>query len=102
MIEYMNLICSQTCSRPGASDFSPTTVSMEDSQYADKIDSWEYEYLIILLKWLLDKNVKLAMVEQITTMENIFTLKMKTFLTQRVISGTNTITADLDWTQNGL
>lgn len=36
------------------------------------------------------------MTEQITTEENIFTLKIKTLLTQRILSLANTETVDVD------
>lgn len=55
-----------------------------------------------MLECLLYERFKPALTEQITTLENIFTLKMKTLLIQRRISATNILTTDMDRTQNRL
>lgn len=52
--------------------------------------------MIILLKLMLDEGIKPDITEQITILENIFSLKMETLLTQIILSKTNTQRADVD------
>lgn len=75
---------------------------MEDSQQVDKTLSLVQENMITLLQRQLDEEIKLDMTEQITTLENIFTRKMETLLTQRMISTINTVTAHMDRTPDRL
>lgn len=52
--------------------------------------------MFILLKRMLDKGIKLTMAEQITTLENIFTLKMENLLIQRIVLIANTQTGHME------
>lgn len=51
---------------------------MEDSVQMAKTLSWDQEGLVTLLKRLLDEEIRLAMAEQIMTLEKTFTPKMET------------------------
>lgn len=53
--------------------------------------------MVTLLMWLLDERIKLSIEEQITTPHNIFTLKIETLLSQRMLSMANTQTAHMYW-----
>lgn len=58
---------------------------MEDSVHTNKSLRWSEKDMFTLLKRILNEGIKLLMTEQITTLGNIFTMKMETLLTQRMI-----------------
>lgn len=88
-----NRMCSQTRGRLVVPDFSPTPGTMKNSVHINKTLSWNQEDRFVLLKRMQDEGIKPAMAEQITTLENIFTLIMEILLTQRMVSIANTQTA---------
>lgn len=77
-------------------NLSLTLGTIEVSQHIDKSLSQDQEDMVTLLKWLLNEGIKPTMEEKITTLENIFSLKMETALTQRMPSMVNTQTTDMD------
>lgn len=46
---------------------------MEDSAYTVRTLSWDLEDMITLLKRMLDEGIQLAVAEQMTSLEKIFT-----------------------------
>lgn len=57
----------------------------------------EHKTMVSLLNLIPDERIKLVIVEQITTLENIFTLKIQTQVTQRKHSMSKTQIANIDW-----
>lgn len=57
---------------------------------------WDQKEIVILLRSLLDREIVPVIAQQTKTLENSFTLKMVTLLTQRILGMTNTQTACVD------
>lgn len=94
--DHPNRLPSQTCGRLGAPDFSSTSGIMKNSVYTNKTLSCDQKDMFILFKCMLEEGIKPAMVEQIMTLENKFTLKMETLLRHIMVSMTNTQTSHME------
>lgn len=94
--DLQNLMFSHICNCLLAADFSSTSDTIEDPVYPSKTLSWHQEDMIILLKRIVNEGIQMTMAEQITTLENILTVKMEIQLTQRMVTTANTQTAHMN------
>lgn len=89
-IELLHRMCSQTRGHSEGLDNSPTPGIIENTYHTEKTLSWDQEEMVTLLRRLLGEWIAQVMAHQITTLENIFTLKIETLLSQRTLALANT------------
>lgn len=79
--DLTNQILFQTRSRLVAPNPSTTPGTIEQSAHLTKTLRWDYENMVIMLMRLVNEGTRPIMVEQITTLELTFSVKIETLLT---------------------
>lgn len=94
--ELLNRIHFKTCSHSETSNICSTTETIETTCHMENTFSLDQEEMVTLLRYILNERMTPVIAQQITTLENSFTLKMETLLIQRTKSMANSKTMYMD------